>query len=272
MKKYFANFIIVVCLIAASFNCATLGINMYSDEDDVKLGQQLDQEIRTNQKEYPILQNRPDVKNYVEQIGRKVLNSPSIEKRSVYAYKFEIIHSDSTINAFATPGGYVYVYTGLLKFVNNEATLAGVLAHEIAHAERRHATRRMTDYYGASILVSIILGEKPSQFAEIAANLFTGLGFLANSRADEKEADSWSIKYLQDTEYYPGGIKYFFENIEGKKGARGGSLERLLSTHPLPQDRMDDVNNQMQKIGNPQPTEANIFSARYKAFKSTLPK
>jgi beta-barrel assembly-enhancing protease len=271
MKKYIIFLICIVLSTSVSFQCANLGINIFSDQDDVKLGQQLDSEIRNNPKEYPVLQNRTDVKNYVEQIGRKILNSPDITKKDVYAYKFEIIKSDSTINAFATPGGYVYVYTGLLKFVDNEATLAGILAHEIAHAERRHATQRMSKYYGASILVSIILGENPSQYAEMAANLFTGVAFLANSRADEKEADEWSIKYLRSTEYYPGAIKYFFDKIQSEKGSHGGTLERLLSTHPLPQDRIDDVNRILQNIGNPLPVESNIFAKRYKNFKSTLP-
>lgn len=271
MKKYFANFIFVLWFASLSFMCASIGMNIFSDQDDVKLGQQLDNEIKSNPKEYPILQNRPDVKSYVEQIGRKILNSPNIKKKGIYPYTYEIIHDDKTINAFATPGGYIYVYTGLLKFVDNEATLAGIIGHEIAHAERRHSTQRLTKQYGVSILLSIVLGEQPAQIAEIGANLFTGFAFLANSRSDETESDEYSIKYLQNTEYYPGAIKYFFDKIQAEKASRGGNLERFLSTHPLPQDRIDDVNKQMQKIGNPQPSEANLFAVRYQAFKSTLP-
>lgn len=271
MRNYITLIFIIIWLSIFSFMCASVAFNIFSDQDDVKLGQQLDDEIRSKPQEYPILQNRNDVKNYVEQIGQKILQSPNIKKRGVYAYKFEIIHDDNTINAFATPGGYIYVYTGLLKFVDNEATLAGIVAHEIAHAERRHATQRLTKYYGASILLSVVLGEKPSQLAEIAANLFTGLAFLANSRADEKESDNYSIKYLKDTEYYPGAIKYFFEKIQAEKGARGGNLERLLSTHPLPQDRIDLVQQEMQKLGNPEPNENNLFTVRYQNFKKTLP-
>lgn len=271
MKNYITIIALTLWLAVFSFMCASLAFNIFSDQDDVKLGQQLDQEIRSNPKEYPILQNRSDVLNYIDGIGRKILNSPNVKKRGIYAYKFEVIHDDSTINAFATPGGYIYIYTGLLKFVDNEATLAGVIGHEIAHAERRHATQRLTKYYGVSILLSIVLGEKPSQLAEIAANLFTGLAFLANSRADEKESDEYSIKYLMDTEYYPGAIKYFFDKIQTEKGKRGSSIERLLSTHPLPQDRIDFVNKEMQKIGNPTPQESNLFTERYQNFKRTLP-
>ena len=263
-----------VLVFVASFSVSSCSspINIFSDSDDLKLGQQLDAEIKKDPKQFPILKGRPDVKQYVEGIAQKILVSPAIEKRGVYAYQFEIIHDDSTINAFATPGGFIYVYTGLIKFLDNEAALAGVIGHEIGHAERRHATRRITAAYGIQIALGLVLGENPSQVAEISANLFTGLGFLANSRSDEKESDEYSFKYLSSTEYYPGGIRYFFDRIleEGKSGG-GGGLERLLSTHPLPQDRIDNVMEMLAQAGNPQPTEANLFTKRYQAFKSKLP-
>ncbi len=251
-----------------AFNC---GANIFSDSDDIKLGQQVEQEIRSKPNEYPILQGHPEVKEYVAQIGNKVLTSSFVEKRGVYAYTYEIINDDKTINAFCTPGGYIYVYTGLLKFVDNEATLAGVMGHEIAHAERRHATKRITKAYGAQILLSIALGQKSSQIAEIGANLFTGLALLANSRSDESESDEYSFKYLQSTEYYPGAIRFFFDKIQREKSSGGGSFDRLLSTHPLPQDRIDHVSQMLQGVGNPPATENNLFLQRYQAFKQTLP-
>jgi len=251
-------------------SCST-PINIFSDSDDLKLGQQIDQEIRKNPKEYPILQGRPDVKKYMETLGEKILSSPHITKRGIYAYKFEIIHDDSTINAFCTPGGFIYVYTGLIRFVDDEATLAGVVGHEIAHAERRHATTRITKAYGIQIVLGLLLGQNPGKVAEITANLFAGIGLLANSRADEAESDEYSFKYLSTTEYYPGGIRFFFEKIQGSGKRGGGGFERLLSTHPLPQDRLDHVMEMLAKADNPEPKESNLFRTRYKAFKATLP-
>lgn len=268
MIRKISSSLLVIFLAVSLPNC---GANIFSDSDDIKLGQQIDNEIRSKPQEYPILQGRPDVKLFVERVGNKILASPDVKKRSLYAYKYEIIHDDKTVNAFCTPGGYIYVYTGLLKFVDNEATLAGVLGHEIAHAERRHATKRITKAYGVQILLAIALGEQPSQVAEITANLFAGLALLANSRSDETESDEYSFKYLQSTEYYPGGIKFFFEKIQQEHGRRGGSFERLLSTHPLPQDRVDNVNAMLRQAGNPTATEANLLSQRYQQFKTTLP-
>jgi predicted Zn-dependent protease len=248
------------------------GVNIFPDDQDIKLGKQIDEEIHKNPKQYPILTGHPEVKQYVSEVGNRVLASPEITKRGVYAYTYEIIRDDTTVNAFCTPGGYIYVYTGLLKFVDNEATLAGILGHEIAHAERRHATKRMTSAYGVQIITSLVLGDNPSQIADITANLFTGLGLLANSRADEAEADEYSLRYLSSSMYYPGAINYFFEKMTAKKGgAGGGEFQRLLSTHPLDQDRIDHVHQLLGSMGNPKATEANTFSARFQVFKKKLP-
>lgn len=249
-----------------------LGVNLFPDSKDIELGRQIDEEIRKAPQEYPILSGYPEVKAYIESIGRKILASPSIEKRSLYAYRFEIIRDDSTINAFCTPGGYIYVYTGLLKFLDNEATLAGVIAHEIGHAERRHSTRRMSSIMGVQAILAIALGEKPGELAEVTGNLFAGLGLLVNSRSDENESDTYSIKYLQATEYYAGAIRFFFEKVSrGREAGKGNSLERMLSTHPLPQERMENVEKIMSQIGNPQAVESNLFAERFKAFKQGLP-
>ena len=267
--RYSIAALVLTLLTVTSFYC---GANIFSDDQDIKLGQQMDQEIRKNTKEYPILQGHPEVKAYIMNVGNKVLASPDITKRGIYAYTYEVIDQDSVINAFCTPGGYIYVYTGLLKFVDDEATLAGVMGHEIAHAERRHASKRMTKAYGAQILLSLVLGENPSQVAEITANLFTGLALLANSRSDESEADEYSLKYLSHTPYYPGAIAHFFEKMKSKQGSGGGgSLQRLLSTHPLDQDRIDHVSGLLNQMGNPKPTESNLMAQKYQVFKKKLP-
>ncbi len=117
-----------------AFSCS---LNIFPDSEDMKLGKQVDEEIRKNPKEYPILAGRPDVKGYVAGIGNKILAAPAIQKKGVYAYQYEVLANDSVINAFCTPGGYIYVSPGLMTFIEDETTLAGVLGHQIEHAERR---------------------------------------------------------------------------------------------------------------------------------------
>ena len=126
-------------------------LNLYSASDDAQMGAQLDAEIRNMPNEYPIYNNAAATQ-YLQDIMNEILISDEIEYREVFTYKVTIIESE-TINAFATPGGYVYFYTGMLKFLENEAMLASIMAHEIAHAERRHATKRMTKQMGLSVQI-----------------------------------------------------------------------------------------------------------------------
>jgi predicted Zn-dependent protease len=269
-----------VALTAAVIGCAG-GLNLYAPETDAQLGKQMDDQIRQNPAEYPILRN-PAIKQYLQNMVNEIIKSPHVQYRGKFAYQVEVIHGDKTINAFCTPGGYIYVYTGLMKVLDNEATLAGVLGHEIAHAERRHGTQRMTKAYGLQMIAQIALGQNPSQLASLGANLFSGLALLKNSRLDEDDADEYSFKYLQTTRWYPGSIKFFFEKIMAASGrAPAGSqsaisdiatgVERLLSTHPLPQDRVDATNRRIAEAKLPPPSEANLFAVPYQQMKRSLP-
>jgi len=274
-RKFFITnaFVLIAVLLSFSF-LYSCGMNLFSEEDDVKMGKEIDDEIKAHPKEYPMLQGHQDVKDYVSSLGRYILNvSPKIEYKKTFPYNFQVIN-DTIVNAFCTPGGYIYVYTGLMKFIDNEATLAGIVGHEIAHAERRHMTQRLTSYYGVSFVMSIVLGNNPNSVAEIVANLFTGLGFLANSRSDEQEADDYSIKYLSTSRYYPGAISFFFDKIseeQRRKGESPGGLDRLLSTHPLPQDRIDNVKEKLKALPKTFDPTKGLFTEEYQQIKSKLP-
>lgn len=265
-KKIFLWLIGITFLIACSS-----GINLFTDSDEVNLGKQFDAEVRKNTKEYPIYSGNLEVKEYIDKkIFREILKSPEIRKRDVYNYQIELIQNDSILNAFAVPGGYVYLYTGLLKYLDSEAALAGVIGHEIAHVERRHATQRITAAYGISIVLSIALGENPSQLAELAANLFSGLALLANSRANEDESDEFSIKYLKSTRFYPGAVKFFFEKLrdDGLVSKSSSNIATFLSTHPDPIDRINTTEKRLLDMGinilNYKSEGEGIFREEYK--------
>ncbi len=251
--KTFLRLRIFILLGLLGVACNT-GINLFRDSDEVRMGAQFDQQIRKDTKEYPIYRKNPKVKQYIfNRIVKNILASPEIKKKNVYKYQLEIIDNDKILNAFAVPGGYIYVYTGLLKYLNSEAALAGVLGHEIAHVERRHATQRITQAYGLQIIASIALGNNPSQTSEIVANLLSGLTLLANSRDAEDEADEYSIKYLKSSRYYPGSVKFFFEKLrdEGKISKDKSAIATFLATHPDPIDRIRTTNERLKALGIP---------------------
>ncbi|AFN73696.1 peptidase, M48 family [Melioribacter roseus P3M-2] len=246
MKKKIFLYVIIIATA-----CST-GINLFTDSDEVALGKKFDEEIRKNSEEYPIYDKNPELKNYIEKnIFNEILNSPEVKKRTVYNYKMEIIDNDSVLNAFAVPGGYIYIYTGLLKYLDSEAALAGVIGHEIAHVERRHATQRITAAYGISFVMSVVLGNNPTQLAELAANMFTGLALLANSRSNEDESDQYSILYLKTTRFYPGSVKFFFEKLrdDGKISTADAGIATFLSTHPDPLDRIENTEKRISEMG-----------------------
>ena len=247
LKKRIVLFLSLVLVVAA----CTTGINLYSQQDEVVLGEQFDGEIRNNPQEFPIYDNK-EVKDYINnRIFKHVLESPAIKSEQIYNYQLEIIDNDSTFNAFAVPGGYVYLYTGLIKYLGSEAALAGVIGHEIAHVEERHATERITAAYGLQALASIALGNNPSQISVMAANLFSGLSILANSRAAEDESDSRAVEYLKSTRYYPGGVKFFFERMrdDGLVNKDGQGVGVFLSTHPDPIERISVTNDRLRQMG-----------------------
>jgi len=281
MKKNLLNiFLSLFSAVIISSCSGSGGFNMFSDSEDVKLGQDVSSEMLKNQTEYPVFRGDPSIKNYIDQrIFQQILTSPKIAKRSIYNYKIELIADDNTLNAFALPGGNVYIYTGLLKFLDSEAALAGVLGHEIAHAEKRHATQRMTKYYGVQFLVGMVLGSQPNKIAEVASNLFVGLAFLANSRSDEDEADRYSFEYLKDTRFYPGAVKFFFEEMrdDGLVSSKSNKVATFLSTHPDPVNRIAKTNERLQGSGivikDWKSNDPNLFKNEYAAnIKNKLPK
>jgi beta-barrel assembly-enhancing protease len=257
---------LMLLLLAA---CGGLKFNMYTPQDDVLLGQQLDVEIRNNPVEYPIYNNF-EIRKYLQDMVNEIIKSPHIKYRDVFAYKIEVIDKADVVNAFCTPGGYIYVYTGLLKFIDDEATLAAVLAHEIGHAECRHATTRMTTAFGMQALTEAYLEKNDNEASKMVTNLFSGMALLNNSREDEYEADERSFRYLMSTRWYPGAIKNFFIRIIGSTGSQGSSFEQMLSTHPLPKERLTKVTDYMKLSNLAPPSEENLFYANFQKIKKKM--
>lgn len=193
------------------------GVNLFSVAQDKELGAQVAAEIDMNTAQYPLLDSvqYAGVYAYVYNVRNKILNSGKVDFKDDFDWRLRIIHDDSTLNAFCTPGGYIYIYTGILKFLDSEDEFAGVLAHEIAHADMRHSTRQMTKMFGVQLLLSVLAGNQPALTQVTAA-----LVGLRNSRKHEEQADERSVAYLCPTDYNAAGGAGFFQKIEELGGAR----------------------------------------------------
>jgi len=243
---------------------------LFKPSQDKQLGQQVKTEIASNPSQYPLLSQSkyPEAYKYLNNMKDKILASGNVQYKDEFAWELHIIQDDKTLNAFCTPGGYIYVYTGLIKYLERADDLAGVMGHEMAHADRRHSVKQLEQQYGINILTSILLGNSAGQLTEIAAKLAGQGALLKFSREHEAEADEYSVRYLSGAPYACNGAASFFEKLLAK-GQAGGTPE-FLSTHPSPKNRVADINNLAKSLScSTAPIKESGMT--YKQFVATLP-
>jgi len=210
---------------------------LVSDDDEKQLGLQVKQELE--QKQHVSYLGDPTVNSYVQSVIDRIL--PYAKKdRPDENWQLHVIDDMKTVNAFATPGGYIYVYSGLLAEAGNEAELAGVLSHECGHVVARHSARQMVDAYGLEAVLSLALGQNPSMVEQLASGVAAKGTMLANSRSDETEADEYGARYSSAAGYDPHGLVTFFEKLLKMQGSESKVLT-FLSDHPATSDRIQHI-------------------------------
>lgn len=259
------RFVIVLSAVIMLSGCSEDGINFFTVDQDIQFGEQLDSAIMANPLEYPVLSETQYATAYahLNRILGNLKQSNDLRYTQTFPWKVKIIENDTVLNAFAAPGGYMYFYTGIIKFLDNEAQFAGVMAHEMAHADRRHSTQMLTRQYGFSMLASLILGENPSQLEQIIAQLALGGGMLKYSRTNEYEADEYAVRYLYDTDYHPRELAGFFEKMNGSS-----KIPEFFSTHPSPENRIEEIESVWREMGA---KVGELYVDRYSQFKNSLP-
>jgi beta-barrel assembly-enhancing protease len=228
-----------IYLLILSITCDNVTNLFISDEQEVELGTKYRDQIEADSGTYPLYTAKTGYNQklvtYIDSIGQNIVGHQ--DDRTDIDFSFKVINNDSIINAFAVPGGFVYVYTGLLLKAKNEAEIAGVLAHEIAHVAKRHGAKQLVKQYGVSMLLDVLIGD--SSAIRTVVDISSGLLFLKYGRDNEFEADSCATEYLISTGYNPTGMKSFLEFL-----ASLGSSPKLLefmSTHPNTGDRVAAV-------------------------------
>jgi len=207
-------------------------INFISIEKEIALGRQLSAEIERQVK----LIDDPTINEYVNRVGQNIVRNSDCK----VPFTIKVVESDE-INAFALPGGFFYVNSGLILAADDEAELAGVMAHETAHVCARHGTENESKgqlVQFASIPL-IFMGGVGGFAIRQAAGFLIPMGFLQFSRKDEAEADYLGLQYMYKTGYDPGAAVSFFEKLQAKESAKPGSVSKLFSTHPPTGDRIE---------------------------------
>jgi len=239
MKKVLASFCFSLLLLAAA--CAINPVtgkhelSLISEQQEIALGKEADAEIRSLHGVY----DSPSLEEYVNKVGMAL--APHTHRPHL-TYHFAVLDTP-VANAFALPGGYIYVTRGILIMMNSEAELAAVLAHELGHVNARHGVHRLSNL----LLVDfgLTLGSALSDtFAQISgvASIGIQLLFLKYSRDDEREADALGVEYSRKSDYNPSEMVSFFSSLK-KLGdlSEGYSLPGFLSTHPLTSERIQNV-------------------------------
>ncbi len=218
------------------------GLNLYSIEKEIALGKQFADEIERQAK----IVRDPIVAEYVNRLGQNLARHSD----SKFPFTFKVIESPE-INAFALPGGFCFVNTGLLLEAETEAEVAGVLAHEIAHVAARHGTRqasRGTLANLATIPLIIATGGWTGYAISQAAGVAIPVAFLQFSRAFEREADLLGIQYLWAAGYDPTGFVDLFEKLASMQKTRPSALAGIFTSHPMTDDRIEAAQKAMETI------------------------
>ena len=239
------------------------GVNFYSLEREMALGKQLAQEVERQSK----ILDDPIMSEYINRLGQNLARNSDAK----VPFSFKIVDSEE-LNAFALPGGYVFVNSGLIKLADDECELAGALAHEIAHVAARHMTRQATKAEIANLTtipLSVLLGGVPGLVTRQAAGLAVPMTFLSFGRRDEAEADYLGLQYLYSAGYDPTGVISLFEKMESLERKEPGTIAKLFATHPMDSDRIHSAEKEIEEILPPK-AEYVVTTSEYREMKDRL--
>jgi len=222
------------------------GVNFYSLEKEIGLGKQLAQEVERQAK----IIDDPVIAEYVSRVGQNLVRNSDAK----VPFTIKVLDSEE-VNAFALPGGFFFVNSGLILKAESESELAGVMAHEIAHVAARHGTKQATrgDLANIATIPLIFMGGWAGYAIRQGAGLAIPLGFLQFSQAFEREADYLGLQYMYKSGYDPNSFVDFFEKIQSLEKRKPGSLSKVFSTHPMTDNRIKAAQDEIQKILAPKP-------------------
>ena len=264
--KVFRALVLIAAAGLGGVSCTALGqLNLLSTQQEVEIGQQAAREI---ERSLPIYRD-PVVQGYVDSLGQALARH---SRRTDIAYHIKVVDTDE-VNAFAVPGGWLYVNRGLITTAENESEIAGVMGHEIGHVVGRHGARQITKQFGMGVLIELAVGgsgdrtlarDVAGQFAQLGA----GLTLLKYGRDAELEADRFAVEETYSAGVDPEGIVTFFEKLLAEQESRQEGAAVWFSTHPATQERIAKVHDMIAEL--PAKPNLKLDSERFQSIKARI--
>ena len=238
------------------------GVNFYSIEKEIALGKGLAQEVERQAK----IVDDPLIAEYVNRLGQNLVRNSDAK----VPFTIKVVDTEE-VNAFALPGGFFFVNSGLILKADSEAELAGVMSHEIAHVAARHGTRQATrgEIAQFATIPLVFMGGWTGYGIYQAANVAIPIGFLSFSRGFESEADLLGLEYMYKSGYDPGAFVDFFEKIQSLEKKKPGTMSKVFSTHPLTGDRIQAAQKNIQQYLKERP-EYVVTTSEFNDVKTRL--
>ncbi len=248
-SRFFAKVLILFLTVSPCLEARvepTHGFDLFSQDEEIQLGKQNAAQVM---QQMPVLPDSDPVVQYVQKLGGRLADRAPGYK---WPYNFHVVNVKE-INAFALPGGPIFVNLGTIQAADNEAQLAGVMSHEISHVVQRHSTRAASKQMGAQLPIAILgglLGNSTlAKAAEMGISFGVGSYFLKNSRQSESEADLLGTDIMYDSGYEPHQMAVFFTKLEKEMGSGANSMiNQFLSDHPNPGNRAEAVNGEVKTL------------------------
>ncbi|WP_018138030.1 MULTISPECIES: M48 family metallopeptidase [unclassified Thioalkalivibrio] len=237
MQRAYGRLAAVLALVGV-FVLASACAPRVSVQEERQLGEELAADLNA---ELPIVEE-PAINDYINSLGRSI--AAVADDREEIDYTFYVVNGPD-VNAFAVPGGHIYVYRGLIERADDMSELAGVLAHEVGHVVKRHGIdqwrRAQQAEMGLAVVYGVILGRDPGAAEQVAVQVGAAGVFAGYSREAEREADDVAIGYLVDAGIHPIGLVSFFETLLDERDRDPGRVEQFFATHPTTRERVENT-------------------------------
>ena len=246
LTSLYLTAVVLALMLTFPTGCSTLlvkalsDVNIFTDAEELQFGKAY---VAQHEKKVKLYTD-PVVTNYINALGQSLVRH---SKRSNIRYTFKVVDKKG-VNAYAVPGGFIYIHLDLIRMAKTESELAFVLGHEIGHIVGRHSMKRLTKVYGIEIIKRIILDEESSEAEKLIAEILAAGLLFRYSRDNERESDFYGVQNIYDAGISTEGAIGFFETLRNLQKREPSTLEKLVSTHPVHNERITNVRSHIRNL------------------------